>query len=733
MTFSFPPNPSNNQIVETPLGQKFIFVSVDDGWRSLGPSKSPAGSAGVSISATVFFINVPVDITLTASSSGTGNGINPPFTFVITSGALPMGLTLTSYGDLFGTPVLSNEEYSFTVSVLDSLSFLINTIIFSGTVSSTLTGDALTVLTDTFAPKISPIFTGTPTTPTPAVGDNSLKIANTAFVASAINNAISGYNFSGIAALQTTIDGMRATITAIQTASANSASSIASLTTTVSALSGLTTLQATVNSEILARVGADNALASDIEIITATVGNNTTAIQNEVTARTTAIDALATSLTTLTTTVNNNTATSSTQTSSTSTALSAMANTITSLTATVNDNTAAISAETNARADLTSATATSITNLVAKVNDNSASIQTNETAIATLDGYVSASYGVTLDSNNYVTGFQVLNGGTPASSSFVVRADTFAVVAPGSTTAEPMFSVTDVSGVPTVSITGNIIYNGVAALTLTFPPQTTWYVDFQNGSDTTGDGKTTGTAWATLQHAVNTVSANYVYSGTMTIKCGNGTLTVASGGWALILQPSNIGSWYILGNTASPSSCVINATAIGARGIASSGPQVNVAGFQISAYYEAITSNGHSNMYVANLNIIGGGTSSYAFGVYTASYITFYKIDGIGINISGTFNVVFSINNGSMALIGWADKLTSSPCSFNFSSVSANSIAQCIDFGSISVNPSYATFSGSATGLRYYVSQGNIDTMGSGENYFPGSVAGAKVNYGVYL
>lgn len=42
------------------------------------------------------------------------------------------------------------------------------------------------------APLASPAFTGTPTAPTPAAGDNTTKISTTAFVTAAITSAISG-------------------------------------------------------------------------------------------------------------------------------------------------------------------------------------------------------------------------------------------------------------------------------------------------------------------------------------------------------------------------------------------------------------------------------------------------------------------------------------------------------------------------------------------------------------
>lgn len=47
---------------------------------------------------------------------------------------------------------------------------------------------------DTYAPKASPTFTGTPKAPTAAVGTNTTQIATTAFVKAAIDKLIEDYN-----------------------------------------------------------------------------------------------------------------------------------------------------------------------------------------------------------------------------------------------------------------------------------------------------------------------------------------------------------------------------------------------------------------------------------------------------------------------------------------------------------------------------------------------------------
>ncbi|MFN3585196.1 hypothetical protein [Phenylobacterium sp.] len=54
-----------------------------------------------------------------------------------------------------------------------------------------------------------------------------------------------------------------------------------------------------------------------------------------------------------------------------------------------------------------------------------------------LTSALGAKYGVTLDVNGYVTGFQINNSGSPASSAFVILASNFALATPGQGTAYP--------------------------------------------------------------------------------------------------------------------------------------------------------------------------------------------------------------------------------------------------------------------------------------------------------
>jgi hypothetical protein len=77
------------------------------------------------------FVGVPYNVTLT-SSGGTA-----PYTYAVTAGTLPPGLTLTSAGVLSGTPT-SFGTFTFTVTSTDALGF-------SGTRTYTLVGVATSI------------------------------------------------------------------------------------------------------------------------------------------------------------------------------------------------------------------------------------------------------------------------------------------------------------------------------------------------------------------------------------------------------------------------------------------------------------------------------------------------------------------------------------------------------------------------------------------------------------
>lgn len=76
---------------------------------------------------------------------------------------------------------------------------------------------------------------------------------------------------------------------------------------------------------------------------------------------------------------------------------------------------------------------------------------------------IAQKYGVTLDANGHVSGFQILNGSAPGSSSFTIAADKFQIRFPGSTKTPFSFENLMVNGAwtPTLTIDGVIKANQI--------------------------------------------------------------------------------------------------------------------------------------------------------------------------------------------------------------------------------------------------------------------------------
>jgi hypothetical protein len=114
--------------------------------------------------------------------------------------------------------------------------------------------------------------------------------------------------------------------------------------------------------------------------------------------------------------------------------------------------------------DADTALASDIETLTATVGSNTAKITINATAIATLDGFAASQYSVTLDVNNYATGFELINGG-PGVSATIFTTDKFLIASPGVGGGDPvpMFAVANVGGTTKVAIRGDVYATGTIA------------------------------------------------------------------------------------------------------------------------------------------------------------------------------------------------------------------------------------------------------------------------------
>ena len=313
--------------------------------------------------------------------------------------------------------------------------------------------------------------------------------------------------------LTNTVGQNSAAITQEATTRVSEDSALAQLITNLSATvtqqgTDLTAAEAAITNEQTVRATADTAIASDVTTLTATVNQQGTdiaatqaSVTSEATARATADSAIASDVTTLTATVNQQgtdiTAAEAdivSEQTARANADSAIASDITNLTATVNTglatNAAAISSEASARASGDSAVAASVTSLTATVNGVSAAVSTEAAARAAADGVLEAKYGVSLNSNGYITGFSQNNNGT--SGTFKILADKFTIIDPAAAgsglAGTQVFDITN--GVVTMEAafiknltTGNIVgdvnptsaFSGSASKT--FGPTTAGFVE----------------------------------------------------------------------------------------------------------------------------------------------------------------------------------------------------------------------------------------------------------------
>ena len=249
-------------------------------------------------------------------------------------------------------------------------------------------------------------------------------------------------NTQSFADLESTVNGNTAAITSEALTRASADSSLSTLVTNLTATVSTndSTQSAAITTEQTARANADTAIAQDITDLTATVSTNdstqSAAITTEQTARANADTAIAQDITDLTATVSTNDSNQSaaitTEQTARANAVSAVATDLTTLEATVTSNNSTLSSsittEATTRSNADTTLANDITTLSSTVDGVSASVTTEASTRASADSALEAKYGVKLDVNGYVTGFEQNNDGT--SGSFKILADEFLLIDP---------------------------------------------------------------------------------------------------------------------------------------------------------------------------------------------------------------------------------------------------------------------------------------------------------------
>lgn len=255
------------------------------------------------------------------------------------------------------------------------------------------------------------------------------------------------------------------------------------------------------------------------------------------------------------------------------------------------------------------------------------------------------------------------------------------------------------------------------------------YVNTTTGNDA-NDGLTALTAFKTITQAIKSAYSKYDQrAGGVTINVADGiyfeTLFFygppvwSSGPTSGLVYPIKI-----KGNTTTPGNVSISNDASGGPVRLRSGAVVYFEGVRFVSFTSGCTAldvqDAGSHALYTNVQFaqFAGGNHLFANNGGTISVLGNYTISGgAATHFHATEHSLMRVYNSPTIT------LTGTPAFSNF-------------FAGVSNSTLYArgiTFSGSATGQRYYVHKGGlIDTNNAGINYFPGSIAGQAINGGDY-
>lgn len=272
------------------------------------------------------------------------------------------------------------------------------------------------------------------------------------------------------------------------------------------------------------------------------------------------------------------------------------------------------------------------------------------------------------------------------------------------------------SRVPTEKAVKTYVDGSFAKLRPTLAANVTYYVRTDGVDTNNGLANTAGGAFKTIQKAVDAVAAVDANGFTVAIQIGDGTYTGAVK-LKNVVGFSAAGSLIIRGNNSTPANVVISVT--GDNCFTASG--LNVV-WDILDLKMQTTTGGDC------LNASAGGTIRYGnvnFGACAGSHVASIQRGSIialsSYAISGGASAHFSSTYFSyLNAQGLTITISGTPAfSFAFATAQMNALLAAATI----------TFSGSATGNRFYVSNNaTIFTNGGGASYLPGSAAGTGTN-----
>jgi len=363
----------------------------------------------------------------------------------------------------------------------------------------------------------------------------------------------------------------------------------------------------------------------------------------------------------------------------------------------------------------------------------------------------------TINANSVVTATALQNtldryGSSPNQMQSVLDMNSYNIVnLPAPATINSPARLIDVVNNPTLSVTnylplnntfsGNNTFTGTTTfsntVTLPFTVRTilstplTLYVS-STGNDS-NNGLTSGTPFLTIQHAYDLIANNYDLAGNVvTIQLANGTYTAGLITCKGVVGGNGPGSVVIQGSS-TPANVTISTTSTDCFGIgeAAYGAGTNgVAQLTVCGLTMTTTTGGNC------VNVSGGGCcvvvgaagfpvtfGASAAGHMVANHGAFIIQGGNAYNITGGATIhANAVSNGVIALHGATVTITNTPAFTYFANTATN--------GSLFMDS--MTFTGSATGTRYFANGGVIYAL-SGATYLPGNTAGVSLYPGAYL
>jgi len=243
----------------------------------------------------------------------------------------------------------------------------------------------------------------------------------------------------------------------------------------------------------------------------------------------------------------------------------------------------------------------------------------------------------------------------------------------------------------------------------------TYYVRTDGSDSNNGSANTSGGAFLTIQKAIDVVLSTLdIASGvTVTVKVGDGTYTGA------VVVGSHVGSGSLVidGNTTTPANCIISTTS--ATAISTSKANCAIKGFKIqttTSGYGFIISD-WSSIVLSNIN----------FGACLSGHIAATTWSVVNINtaytISGAAPVHYFVISGA--------RMTCASQTVTITGTPAFSTAYLLQSSGSTCYLVSTTYSGSATGKRYDVTQNSIADTGGAT--LPGGTVGTTATGGQYL